>query len=90
MLLCGQYLGKGIAMTHNLKIETPYFEAVVDNLKTFEIRYNDRNFQVGDFITLEEITEEREYTGRTVSGVITCMTDYQQQEGYIVFSFIKI
>lgn len=77
-------------MTHNLKIDKQFFVDILDDLKTFEIRYNDRNFQVGDFITLEEITEEREYTGRKVSGIITYMTDYQQQEGYIVFSFIKI
>ncbi|MFB8726134.1 DUF3850 domain-containing protein [Enterococcus casseliflavus] len=77
-------------MTHNLKIDKQFFSAILNNLKTFEIRYNDRNFQVGDFITLEEVTEDSEYTGRKVSGVITYMTDYQQQEGYIVFSFIKI
>lgn len=41
-------------MTHHLKIKPEYFQAVIDGKKPFEIRYNDRNFQTGDKVILEE------------------------------------
>ena len=35
---------------HELKIKKEYYLAVSSGLKTFEIRKNDRNFQIGDLI----------------------------------------
>lgn len=77
-------------MEHNLKIAQEYFEAVNEGLKTFEIRNNDRNFKVEDIVNLEEIDENKEYTGRKVTGKITYITNYAQMSGYVVFSFVKI
>ncbi len=77
-------------MEHNLKIANEYFEAVNEGLKTFEIRNNDRNFKVEDIVNLEEIDENKEYTGRKVTGKITYITNYAQMSGYVVFSFVKI
>ena len=37
---------------HELKLSTKYFKDVVDLKKTFEIRKNDRNFEVGDVLAL--------------------------------------
>lgn len=76
-------------MTHKLKIDQEYFDAVADEVKNFEIRYNDRNFRVGDNILLQEITKEKKYTGREIIGVITYITEYEQKDGYVVFSFKK-
>jgi hypothetical protein len=39
---------------HILKVVPPYFEALVDGSKTFEVRANDRAFQKGDRLTLWE------------------------------------
>ena len=35
---------------HNLKIKYEYLVAVTAGIKTFELRKNDRNYQVGDLI----------------------------------------
>lgn len=38
---------------HKLKTLAPYWERVQSGEKTFEIRKNDRDFQVGDILELE-------------------------------------
>lgn len=49
-------------MKHNLKITPEYFLAVTTGVKKFEVRKDDRNFQVGDYLNLQE-HELGEYTG---------------------------
>lgn len=41
-------------MTHDLKTLPEYYKDVASGLKTFELRRNDRNFQVGDTLLLRE------------------------------------
>lgn len=43
-----------MAEVHYLKILPEYFQAVRKGIKSFEVRLNDRNFQVGDTLILEE------------------------------------
>lgn len=40
--------------THHLKTWTSAFNAVIYGLKTFEFRLNDRDFEVGDILVLQE------------------------------------
>lgn len=48
-----------------LKIAPEYFQPLIEGRKPFEIRYNDRNYQVGDKVLLREYKEEDDsYTGR--------------------------
>ncbi len=56
---------------HNLKAIQPYFGHVRSGIKTFELRKNDRNFMVGDSVSLGEFNPEFGYTGETVNLVIT-------------------
>lgn len=58
--------------THMLKINTDYYEFVVLGKKNAEVRYNDRHYETGDRLVLEEWTGS-EYTGRKVSRVIIGM-----------------
>lgn len=72
---------------HTLKTEPSYFEAVLNGSKRFEIRKNDRNYQVGDFLLLQEWDpKESMYTGRSVLAKIVYMSDFEQKEGYVVLS----
>ncbi|MBR3961234.1 MAG: DUF3850 domain-containing protein [Clostridia bacterium] len=51
-------------MIHELKILPEYFYAVISGEKTFELRVNDRNFQKGDYLALNEYYGGK-YTGRS-------------------------
>lgn len=53
-------------MIHNLKTIPTYFNRVWENEKQFEIRKNDRGFQAGDKLILEEWTEKDGYTSRFI------------------------
>lgn len=70
-------------MIHKLKTIQPYFDDVCSCKKTFEIRFNDRNFKVGDDLILQEYVDG-EYTGLAILKHIIYMTDYEQKEGYVV------
>lgn len=39
---------------HHLKTHPEVFRAVVSGLKTFELRRNDRGFEIGDLLILDE------------------------------------
>lgn len=61
---------------------------MLEHIKTFEIRKNDRDFHVGDTVILNEWdSEKRQYTGRSVNTEIMYITDYEQKDDYVVFSF---
>lgn len=76
-------------MKHELKIEKQYLDRVLDETKTFEIRKNDRDFQKGDQVKLIEI-KAGNATGKEAVADITYVTDYQQKEGYVVFSLANV
>lgn len=79
-----------IIIIHELKIDQNYFEDIVQGLKKFEIRKNDRGFSVNDRVILREITESRKFTGRELAVRISYLTDYEQKDGYVVFGFEMI
>ena len=53
---------------HELKISPKYFEDVKANKKNFELRKDDRDFKVGDLITLREY-DNGQYTGRAIINI---------------------
>ena len=76
-------------MHHDLKLFTKYFQAVVDGKIRSQVRYNDRNYNVGDTITLHEGQPGLsgfEYTGRTVSARISFIDDFGLNAGYVNLS----
>lgn len=78
--------------THHLKCWPQFFEPIYEGIKTFEIRRNDRDFQVDDLLILEEWQPdtpypEGHYTGRTFYAGITYITDFDQKERFVVMAF---
>lgn len=73
-------------MEHILKSEQPYFQAVWDKRKNFEIRVNDRGYNAGDSLVLEEMDERGIKTRRRIYGKIGYVTAFKQQDNYVVFA----
>ena len=74
-------------MKHSLKIRPDFYQAVIERRKPFEIRLNNRNFQKGDDVILNE-WENGEYTGRFCCVTIKDIFDISfLMPGYIAFTF---
>lgn len=80
--------------THYIKITKPHFEAVLDGSKRAEIRQNDRGYQKGDTLFLEEVevveVGKLEHTGRVIKATASYVTNYLQKEGVVVISIIPV
>lgn len=77
---------------HELKILRKYSMHVISGQKSFEIRKNDREFEVGDILHLKEIEDDsREYTGfGTFVKVVYIHEGLGLENGYICMSIKKI
>lgn len=72
--------------THELKTVQPFFNVLCTKAKTFEIRFNDRDFRVGDILILKEYYPETNYfTGRIVKAEVTYILHDEKflQKGYV-------
>lgn len=81
---------------HNLKVWPEFFDEIMAGNKTFEIRYNDRDYRVGDLLVLREFQPyahepvehpDGYFTGLQVARVVRYMTDFEQRPGYVVMGF---
>ena len=78
-------------MIHELKISPDYFDAVANDIKTFEVRQKDRPFKVGDTLLLREyIATEDRYTGRETVKAITYVMDNEYcLSGYVILGITR-
>jgi hypothetical protein len=77
---------------HDLKTWPEFFNAVEHGAKSFEIRKDDRNFQVGDILCLREWDPAtKDYTGRsirkTIRYILRDALQFGLQEGYAILGF---
>lgn len=79
--------------THHLKAWPEYYCAVEDGRKPFEVRKDDRNYEVGDLLVLQEYEPGfapmgmgAEYTGRECRRIVTyVLRGYEAiASGYVV------
>ena len=74
-------------MLHKVKLLSGFYQAVIDGIKPFEIRYNDRNYRKGDDIIFNEWKDDT-YTGRLCCAVIKDVFDIGfLMPGYVAFTF---
>lgn len=81
------------AKIHELKCWPEFFEPVHRGVKNFELRKNDRDFQVDDILRLREYSMEHdEYTGREVWLRVTyiCRHGVWLKPGYCCMSIEPI
>lgn len=73
-------------MIHQLKQASIYFEDVTSGRKTFEVRKNDRNFKVGDYLGLNELNPDGKETGRSALFRVTYVLNNPEycKEGYVI------
>ena len=80
-----------MAKLHDLKTVQPFFDDVISGRKPFEVRFNDRDYQVGEQVRLWEYdVENQQFTWwATPLLKITYVLDNPQfcKEGFVIFGF---
>lgn len=92
---------RGVGMNAvELKTDPQVFQDVLDGIKTFEIRFNDRDFKVGDEILLKETQftgvqmksgEPLIFTGREIHKRISyLLSGYGLQDGWVILGIADV
>lgn len=80
--------------THEMKTWPSYFNAVINDLKPFEVRKADRPFKVGDTLLLREWNPNTEqYTGACLTRQISYILAGGQfgiEPGYVILGLHKM
>ena len=84
----------GQRQTHELKLWPACFAAVQSGTKPFDVRENDRNFQVGDVLALREFDPDTEqYTGQNIIRWVSYVLQggaFGVQPGWCVLGFSSL
>ena len=78
---------------HNLKAHKSQFHPIDVGVMKSIVRHNDRDYQIGDTITLHEGEYEDGkfvYSGRKVSAEISYIDNFGTQERYVSLSLDKV
>lgn len=76
---------------HEVKILQEYYDAVDKGLKTWEYRFNDRNYNEGDILILKEWNGDK-FTGRRLTVQITyILREFSALlDGWVIMSVKKL
>lgn len=77
---------------YELKCINPHFKNLRDGLKTFECRYNDRDYKVGDYLRLWEVDEQFVCSGDCLWYQIVHILDEFEglKEGFVILSIKRL
>ena len=79
---------------HELKIRSEYYEAILNEGKTFELRKDDRGFSVGDKLRLQMYDALHGYTGASIEADISYILrnaePYGLRPGYAILGLTNI
>lgn len=75
-------------MIHELKIQPQYYHDVKCGIKRFELRKDDRNYNIGDYVILKEY-DNGVYTGNETKPmeilyILRNCPEYGLKEGYCI------
>ena len=80
--------------THKIKLQECFCNAVLDGRKTFEIRYNDRGYQTGDYIQFSAVDKHGTPVAHDINNntyIITyTLAGWGLPENYVVFSIKEV
>ena len=83
-------------MIHELKLDRKFFKRVREGKKRAELRYNDRNYKVGDLLFLKEVAgTDRRHTGNRIMVKVLDIVTHDEfpagiREGYVMLSFREL
>lgn len=79
--------GANISRIHQIRIGASFFEDACSNIKSFELRKNDRDYKKGDILELMEFADGRN-TGRTVRKLVTYILENYTglEDGYCIMA----
>lgn len=73
--------------THTLRSWCHLFQPMLDGIKTHDLRVDDRNYQVGDILHLQEYDITKgDYTGRELKMEVTYITGRGKGQSPCAFS----
>lgn len=81
-------------MIHKIKLQKEFCDAVLDGSKNFEVRYNDRGYQAGDFV--EFISMDGEYfqanhdIDKKRYEITYVLSGWGIKENYVVFGIKEV
>lgn len=77
-------------ITHRIKLNPIYFDRIISGQKTFEVRKNDRDYQVGDRLSMYPYHGpgvKFSHPGmeeRNIEAEVTYISTFEQQNSYCV------
>ena len=76
-------------MTHHIKIQKEYADAVASGDKAFEVRYNDRGYQRGDHVIFQVMDggfQEYHPLNSKEYEITYVLSGFHIEENYVVFA----
>lgn len=78
-------------MLHQLKLESEYFEQKIKGIKPWEVRLNDRHYEVGDYLAENETiggAETGRFTIEKIVSIISSDDFVGLQPDYVILSTV--